>query len=64
MNPTHPSCNLDLGVIGNGTLAALIDHFVPSMGGIERIRSTFRTPTGTLRASHAILAGNGAIEYA
>ena len=25
MNPTHPSCNLDLGVIGNGTLAALID---------------------------------------
>lgn len=27
-------------------LAALIDHFVPSMGGIERIRSTFRTPTG------------------
>ncbi len=25
MNPTHPPCNLDLGVIGNGTLAALID---------------------------------------
>ena len=25
MNPTHPSCNLELGVIGNGTLAALID---------------------------------------
>lgn len=27
-------------------LSALLDHFVPSMGGIERIRSTFRTPTG------------------
>ena len=25
MNPTHPTCNLELGVIGNGTLAALID---------------------------------------
>lgn len=25
MNPTHPLCNLDLGVIGNGTLAALIN---------------------------------------
>jgi len=28
------------------TLEALLEHFLPSMGGIERIKSTFRTATG------------------
>ncbi len=28
------------------SLAVLLDHFLPSMGGIERIKSTFRTGTG------------------
>ncbi len=27
-------------------LAVLLESFLPTMGGIERIRSTFRTPTG------------------
>ena len=38
-------------------LSALLDNFIPSLRGIERIRNTFRTPTGRIYGPDFISRG-------